>query len=233
MKYLITIVFSFISISLAIGQGANLNSPGGVRFGNYPETAMIQKMQYADVNGNCFWKKEWLPARVYMKTGEAYAIQKAKLNFYTNQIHFIDANGVEQAAQNKVKAIVFLAPGDTTRIASFKLIPNSVTEGVETFSQILAGGKIKLLKSTAIKLVKRDTDPLQGRPEWFFESREIYMIEKDGDTRVLKSLTKKGLFNVLNIESKDEAWLNEHHNKLKSEQDFIDFIAYRNSSKAS
>jgi hypothetical protein len=96
--------------------------------------------------------------------------------------------------------------------------------------QVLAGGKIQLLKITKVKLVKREADPLLKTTENSFESWESYFIEENGNTHELRKISKGRLFDLLKMEDGDEDWLHAQKNKLNNETDVIAFLNYRNTA---
>jgi len=79
-----------------------VGSMGYVRFNNY--AALGQKnednLDYSEIRGNCFWDNEWSPALLILKNGKGVKLNKVKLNFYTNNVHYLDNKGGELVAQN-------------------------------------------------------------------------------------------------------------------------------------
>ena len=131
------------------------------------------------------------------------------------------------AVQGEMKSIVFKSRTDTSTIGEFETVSGPNLS--EFFAQILVKGKIRLLKSAAVKLVNRETDPLLAKKEWIFESNEVYFIDSKGDVRKLKGLGNRNIFAALKQEKDDSTWLKAQHNKLKNENELVSFIAYRNS----
>src|SRR5215831_11693837 len=84
-------------------------SGGFIRFNNYAALGQKydDKIDYSEVRGSCFWDSEWNPAILILKSGKGFKLRSAKLNLYTNDIHYLDNKGIELIAQNKVENIVF------------------------------------------------------------------------------------------------------------------------------
>ncbi|MBS1559050.1 MAG: hypothetical protein JST69_10035 [Bacteroidetes bacterium] len=213
----------------AQGNGAGLNNNNVVGWNNVPTSLVNEKISYSDVKGNCFWKDEWLPVKIFMNNGTIVKLPKAKLNFYANSVHYLNDKGNELAAQGGIKAVVFYSPFDTARVGVFKLLSGSVTEGREYFAQVLADGNISFLKVIQIKLAKQEADPMLKTIEWIFEPKELYFIQDKGALQELKSLNKKHLFSAVEYRSQDEGWLKMQKNNLRNERDIISFLIYRNT----
>jgi len=243
MKRLCVFVFSSVCFSV-FGQGptgaaiptnagTNLNNNNVVGWNNIPTNLTTEKLAYSDVQGNCFWNQDWLPARVFMRNGAVYNIRKAKLNLHSQGIHFINEKGVELAALGGMKKIIFLSPNDTSKLATFTLISSldglNKTDLREVFAQVLVEGKIRFLKATVVKVVKRETDALSRKEESMFESRETYLIEENGKIQEMGGISKNRLYGLVPEESGDKDWLKNQNNKLKKEDEVVAFIAYRNS----
>lgn len=208
-----------------------VGTSGTVRFNNYGEAGMRSsaKIDYSDIRGSCFWNKDWLRAKIIVKSGKAFLVSKAKLNFYTNEIHFIDDKGKEMVVQNGVKGIVFYLLNDTTQAEDFKVLSGFSAKGKEIFVQVLVKGKIQLLKHTSVDVITKDTDLMLGRKDRKFESTETYYVEENGNVLKMKRISKPNLLALIKEENGDEDWLKEHKSKLKNEKEAIEFITYRNS----
>ncbi len=234
MKHICLIVFYSICYSLighkllAQGKGANLNNNNVVGWNNIPTNLASEKIEYSDVKGTCFWKDEWLPARVFMDDGAVYQLPKAKLNFYSGGIHYINDAGVELAARSGVKSIIFYSASGASQVGVFKILNGLIVNFGEVYAEVLSDGKMQLLKTTVVKLVKRETDPLLKTVEWTFEPRETYFIQ-NGEVRELKGISKSHIFALIDQQDGDQEWLKTQKNKLKNEQDVIAFLTYRNS----
>ncbi|MBS1487288.1 MAG: hypothetical protein JST43_06825 [Bacteroidetes bacterium] len=224
---LVNIYFAFQNNVQA--QGANLNNNNVVGWNNVPTNLVKENISYNDVKGNCFWKNEWLPVKIFMNNGDVYKLPKAKLNLYASSIHYINNQGAEVAAQGGIRAVVFYSPADTTRAGVFKVLSGTAVEGREFFAQILVDGNIKFLKATLVRLVKQESDPLLKTIEWIFEPRDIYFVEEKGNTHELKSLNKKHLFSLIEKKDQDEGWLKQNKNSLRNEEEVKAFLSYRNT----
>lgn len=242
MKKVCIIIFSAICFSafgqgkdgapLPANQGTNLNNNNVVGWNNVPLSLTKENVPLTDVKGERFWNQDWLQARVIMKNGAVYTIRKAKLNLHSQSVHYMNEKGIELAARGGIKGIIFLSPNDTSKLGSFSVVSSpdaNKGEVNEVFAQVLADGKIRFLKATTVKLVKRETDPLLAKTEWMFEPREMYLIEENGKTQELTSISKSRIYEVVAEQNGDKDWLKNQNNKLKKEDDVVAFIAYRNS----
>ena len=213
---------------------STVGSGGFVRFNNYGELGQknSDKLDYADVRGNCFWDKEWNPAILILKNGKGVKIKKVKLNFYTNDIHYVDDRGTELVAQNGINKIVFFDRKDTTKVlAVFEGIAGFKIKDTDAFVQLLVEGRIQLMKRTEVTMIKKDNGPMMDNPDFKFLSEVVYYLKQDGSISNLKTISKTNLFSILKPMDEDETWLKTNKNKLKTETDVISFLMYRNSLK--
>jgi hypothetical protein len=237
-----TILFSSIFFCLLVhnlkaqGGGANLNNNNTVGWNNIPTNLTNENVDYSDVNGTCFWNQNWLRAKVVMKNGAIINVPKAKLNLYSNELHYLNEAGAERSVRNGVDTVIFYSSAGASKLGIFKSFSgvflndkDALINDKEVYAQILVSGKTQFLKVTSIKLIQRDTDPFLKKPEWRFEPKEKYFLERKGNTHELKGLNKNYLFALIEKEDNDDNWLKTQKNKLRNENDIIAFLFYRNS----
>lgn len=209
----------------------NATGPQFVRF-NDPSGLINSKaaLEYEDISGTCFWNKEWSPALLTIKNGTGYKLQKVKMNFYTNDVHYIDKNGSELVAvPGNVKKIVFYDRKDTSKITGvFQELSSFVPKPV--YGLILTDGKIQFIKITTAVLKKDDYNPMIGKDTFHFSSSTKYFLSENSVLAQLKGLGKKSILSVIKSTDEIEAWLKSNRNDLKGEKDIIAFLEYYNSS---
>jgi hypothetical protein len=205
-----------------------------VQFNNFAELGQkdSNKIEYGDVAGNCFWKKEWTPAVLVLRNGKTVKLKNVKLNFYSNDIHYLDNKGNELIAQTKINRVIFYEPTDSLRTSGIFLFePGFKIKGGDFYVQVLNQGKVQLLKRVEVKIMKRDSGPMQAdRLDLKFLSDEFYYFGKDGNLLPLKKINKKNISELIKITPDDEKWLTDSQSKLKSEEELIAFLNYRNGS---
>jgi hypothetical protein len=240
MKNLMTTFFVFGAL-LSQGQlqtltavNTTVGSGGVVQFNNFAELGQKDnnKIAYSDVAGNCFWKKEWTPAVLVLRSGKTVKLKNVKLNFYSNDVHYLDAKGSELIAQSKINKVIFTDPTDSLKTAGiFRFEPGHKIKGTDFFVQVFNEGKVQLLKRVEVKIIKRDSSPMQAdRVDLKFLSDESYYLGRDGNLLPLKKISKKNIFELIKVTSEDAKWLTDSQNKLKNEEDAIAFLNYYNSS---
>jgi len=213
---------------------STVGSIGYVRFNNYASLGQKNedKLDYSEIRGNCFWNKDWSPAVLILKNGKGVKLKKVKLNFYTNNVHYLDDNGSELVAQNSLKNIIFFDRKDTSKlIAVFEGLAGFKIKDVDVYAQILSDGQTKFLRRTQVTLIKKDNDPMLGHPDLKFESETHYYIEDNGNVKRLKNINKENVFSIIKTSEEDEVWLKSNKNKLKNEAEVIAFFTYRNAPK--
>lgn len=215
----------FNAVNSTVGSG------GVVQFNNFAELGQksTYKLDYSDVRGNCFWDKDWNQAILLLSSNKAVKLSRVKLNFYTNEVHYIDNTGKELIAQNGIKKIIFYDRKDTSKVAAvFQFLFGFKIGNVDSYAQVLNDGKIQLLKRTEVILVKKDFDQMAGKSELKFISEFHYYISEKQNVSPLKNINKTNLFSIIKLLKEDEAWLKENKNKLKNEAQVISFLVHRN-----
>src|SRR6187551_3560360 len=72
-----------------------------------------ESLDYSEVEGRCFWDNEWNPAIMIINGGREMKMPKIKLNFYTNEVHYIDGEGNELVTPSGfVKKLIFFSAKD-------------------------------------------------------------------------------------------------------------------------
>jgi hypothetical protein len=223
--------FCFAQMQSISAANTTVGSTGIVQFNNFAELGQKSntKIEYSDVQGNCFWQKEWYPAMLVLKSG-TFKLKQVKLNFYTNDVHYLDASGRELIAQSKINKVVFLEPKDSLKTAAVFVHERGYqVKQSDFFAQLLCDGKIQLLKSVEMEIKKRDNGPLMNtNADLRFSSQEHYYLNKAATLLPLRKINKKNLSTLIEITPDDESWLVKNENKLKNEGDAIAFFEYYN-----
>jgi hypothetical protein len=189
-------------------------------------------VSYSDVDGKYLWSETWYPARVMMKVGKDTKLSAARINLYTNDIHFIE-NGNEMSARtNKVKKIVLYSnkPSDSTVVGTFESYVSPGTHS-EALFEVMNEGKFRLLKHVSVIVKKEAYDALTNKDRYAFISSTNYFIYNGTAIKELKSLGKGPVLEAIPEASSGEGWLSEHKNKLKKPDDIVEFLSYLNESK--
>ena len=189
-------------------------------------------ISYNDVDGKYLWREEWYPALVTMKVGKESKLKAARINLYTNDIHFLE-NGNEMSARtNKVKRIVLYSnkPSDSTVVGTFEsfVSPGTSSEGL---FEVMNEGQIRLMKRVSVIVKKEAYDALTNKDRYAFISSTDYVIQNGSVLKALKSLSKSSVFEALPESSSSEEWLSSHKNKLKKADDIVEFLNYLNGKE--
>lgn len=211
----------------ATGVGAT----GFVQFNNFGELGQKNnvRVDYNDVEGNCFWKKDWLPAMLILKNGKAVKLKYVKLNFFSNEVHYLDNTGKELIAQTKISKLIFVEPSDSLKASGvFQFEPGFKINKPDFFVQVLNEGELRLLKRVEVAIAKRDNGPMiNNNLDLKFRSEDFYYLGKEENLIPVK-LNKKSIASLITIDTQDETWLTKLHNKLKGEKDVLAFLDYYN-----
>lgn len=226
------ISFDLVAQNLSFDvNGAGIGATGVVRF-NDPSLMgekSVAKVDYSDIRGNCFLDSKWSPAVVRLNNKAVVKFSKARLNLYTNDIHYLDQTGLEFAANSKVvDYIQLLDSEDTTKIVlSLKKL---LVDGRESFFLELTTGRIVLLKRTLVTLFKGEYDVTRAKNDFRFVKKVDYFLKVDAKINQLNALTKASVSAHIPLSNDSESWLIANRNKLKSEASLIEFLEYYNTA---
>jgi len=86
-------------------QALNQNDPNLLR--NLPKNS--NAMNYTDIEGTAFWREDWENAYMYTKAGNTVFLNKAKMNLYSGELHYISTTGIELVVETSaVTKVVFM-----------------------------------------------------------------------------------------------------------------------------
>lgn len=187
--------------------------------------------KYADINGSAYLFPDFKFATIELADGRKYANVKARLNLVENEVNFIASNGEEgYIGKGMVHTISF---NDTTKqgIKTFSFqtgFPKTDNQTVIHFYQILASGKIGLVKSIS-KNIEERLNELSGEKSKEFAVRENLYLQVDGE---LKRIKKEASFFLGIMADQKEAisqFINTNKINFKNEDQLIGLISYYNS----
>ena len=192
-------------------------------------------VRYADIEGTPFWNEQWNPAIVYFNNGSKAKINQAKLNLYTNEIHYLNNEGTELVVENEgITRLVFLNKNNLSQpLASFALLVNHNTNraigNTIEFYRVFNAGEYQLILLQKQLVKTSPYDPLQGKSIVSFYTKKEYAIYHKGQVKGLNDLDRNSVLSALPQINNVENWLKQNNSKLKSETQVIAFLNYYNS----
>ncbi|MBS1488516.1 MAG: hypothetical protein JST43_13100 [Bacteroidetes bacterium] len=238
MKNSVKLLFVFIialSCHPAEAQTSNIDVVGGgtglTDYAGFHEPKGIlakkKEMAYEDVDGNSFWSEGWHPAILEQFKGGKFRLRKIKLNFYTNDIHFLNNKNEEYLLTSGViQKIVFIDEKDTSKVlARFE----KFKETHDVFVEVMNSGETQLLKSTHITLRKMEYNQFRNESRFRFIPNEKYFIRHQNVITKLSSLSKSAVLEVMKPNTRQEEWLKTNKNKLRNEKEVVAFFTFCNS----
>jgi hypothetical protein len=233
-------IFSFgLLLSMhAIGQQLNMdvrdfNGNMQVFDPANPSKSKQTNLGYGEVEGTAFWSEQWNPAIVYFSNGSKAKINQAKLNLYTDEIHYLSGDGTELAVYNQdITRLVFLNKTNLTQpIASFTKLTNHITNKGTAYYRVLNAGNFQLILLQKQLVKTSPYDPMQGKSISSFYTTRQYAMYNNGKVNTLSDLNRNDVLASLPANSAVDIWLKENKNKLKSEKEVIAFLDYFNTLK--
>lgn len=187
--------------------------------------------KYADINGSAYLFPDFKFATIELADGRKYANVKARLNLVEHEVNFIASNGEEgYIGKGMVKSFLI---NDTTRQGiktySFQTgFPKTDNQTVIHFYQILASGKIALVKSIN-KNIEERLNELSGEKSKEFAVRENLYLLIGGE---LKRVKKEASFFLSAMEDKKELvsqFISSNKLNFKTEDQLLRVVEYYNS----
>ncbi|GHN01916.1 hypothetical protein WSM22_34050 [Cytophagales bacterium WSM2-2] len=231
----------FISVcisSAAFGQVPALSTNGGTLGSNglvklfepINEAHRDKTIDYTQVPGKYFWDDEWKPAVVVAKNGSRGKLENVKLNFYTNEVYFLGINKTELIGRKgALKAILFYSGKDTSNVTdAFEILTDAKGDA---FYEILNKGKIVLMRKKVITLEVDNSPSALGKSEPKLNTWAEYCLKQGSRYQYFKNLNKNAITSVVTFTEDDEKWLSAKKNKLKKEEDVLEFLDFLNTKK--
>jgi hypothetical protein len=190
----------------------------------------VENLSYADVLGSPFWDDNWNAAVFVLANGNIAKTQKAKLNLYTNEVHFVNAANMEMACENRqIRKIFFYKGMDTSKVTA---VFESFAEAGDTkniFYRVLNSGKLRLMEYKKVSIKEKEYNPLLGKKEYSFFSKTNYSLAIQEKIIPLKSLNPSGILSFIPDSNDYKDWIAQNNNKLKTESEIVSFFNYYNS----
>ena len=207
-----------------------------LKMGNFASLADGQKkgesISYEDVKGSPFWEDDWNSAIFVLANGNIAKAKKAKLNLFSNEIHFVSPDKIELSCEHsQIKKIYFFKGSDTSKvIAVFESLADP-TSNSNVYYQILNEGRLRLLKQMKVLVKENDYDPSVGKKEFSFYNKSNYAIADNEKVISIKSLSQSSVFTSVPKTFEYMEWLKQNNNKLKNEFEINSFFTYFNSKE--
>jgi len=233
-KYIFIIVaLQFIAIDYLQAQANSVSTTGkwGQQIFLSDVNGRAFENKYADINGSAYLFPDFKFATIELADGRKYANVKARLNLVEHEVNFIASNGEEgYIGKGMVKSFLI---NDTTRQGiktySFQTgFPKTDNQTVIHFYQILASGKIALVKSIN-KNIEERLNELSGEKSKEFAVRENLYLLIGGE---LKRVKKEASFFLSAMEDKKDLvsqFISSNKLNFKTEDQLLRVVEYYNS----
>lgn len=188
---------------------------------------------YDDVMGTPFWDINWNAAIFVLPNGSLAKASKARLNLYTNEVHFINAENVEMACdQKQIRKIFFFKGTDTSKpIALFELHHDAKNPENSFYYRVFNKGNTRLAELKRAFVKEKEYNPLLGKKEYTFYSKKEYLLLQGEQITPLPSVSLSGMMNAMPDVANYKEWLKVNNNKLKNEDEIVSFLNYYNTRK--
>jgi hypothetical protein len=198
----------------------------------HPKVSKSMSLSYADINGTPFWEEKWNPAIIFFTNGAKAKINQAKLNLYTDEIHYLSSDGTELAVENEgITRLVFLNKNNLTQpIASFAKLINHTSENSTAYYKVLNAGLYQLILLQKQLIKTSPYDPIQGKSISSFYTKKNYAIYKEGKVTPLRDLDRTSILAAIPSNELTNNWLRDNKTKLKTEKEVVDYLNFVNTT---
>lgn len=203
----------------------------------YGSDNLRKAIPYESIRGNAYWNTNWMKAFLFNQQDTPLGSYKARFNFVTGEVHYIDHKGSEQVAiPGTLNAIVFMRDEDTTQIATvFKNnipVVRKQASCKECFIQELNQGETKLLKITQRLLKSKDSLFGTLKSYYFYDQVEYFIQHGELYDRVKRLSRDVALKFVVGLTSYEQ-WISKNNINFRKEEDFVRFLVYYNQNRPS
>ncbi|HET6769166.1 MAG TPA: hypothetical protein VFH08_17270 [Chitinophagaceae bacterium] len=201
----------------------------------YGSDNLQHAIPYDKIKGSPYWNKNWLKAFLFDQRDTSLGSYKARFNFATNELHYIDKRGKEQIAiPGTLNSIVFMRSDDSTQIGTvFRTNVPEVRKRTICkicFVQELNQGDVKLLKVTQRLL--RTKDSLFGTLKtYYFYDHTEYFVQHGELYERIKRLNKDLVFGFIPGANDYKDWIKEKELRFSKEEDYLIFLNHYNSTR--
>ena len=201
----------------------------------YGSDGLRRNLPYDEIRGSAFWKSDFSKAYFYDQRDTFLGIYKARFNFVSNEVHYLDRSGAERAViPGTLSKIIFFQNIDTTAIATvFRSNPEAISKRAACkpcYVQELNQGDVKLLKITN-RVVRTKDSLFNTVKSYFFDDEVEYYLQFYERYERIKKLKRENIFSLLPNTSAYINWINERKLNFKDEADYIIFLDYYNITR--
>ena len=176
----------------------------------------------ADIQGTPYLFDDWLPGSVTTESGKTYDNLKLKYNIRFSQLLFLNQDNQPLSFKEPVKAFTI------KNITFAKGFPPVDTQTTSTFYQVLADGKIKLLKYTKKVIEERQTYGATAMEKSYRAMQSYYLLKDDKIIRVRAD--KKPILATLSDHAAQlDAYIKDNKVNLKDDAGMAQVITYYNT----
>jgi hypothetical protein len=204
----------------------------------YGPDASNKKIPLSRVKGSPFFKDEWQLASLYDSNARRIDIVPVRMNFATDEFHFMWKEQELVAGDNdKVILIVLHNNNDTSSIGTIfiKNVPNLVLDKkpLTAFVQVMNLGKHQLLKYTNRRVYPAQDSLFGTQKRYIFKDFYFYFLKTEDKVERIKKLDTQHFLALMPGASAYKKWIDQNNLNFKKEEDLVLFLNYYNSQNNS
>lgn len=235
LSFLMIISFIFFSniifaqVFVEQGVGGTTRDGGLIVYGMNGASA---KIPYEKIKGSPFLNSQWRKASLFDQYGKLVGRYDVRLNLVTHELHFMDKNGIELAANDNIASKVLFE--DSTHqnkspvVFDNSFVPiNSLYNNNRKYAELMNSGEYCLLKVQVRTAIEGDS-LFATRKKYYFTDRIDYFLGINKKVERLRKLQKESIMPFLPNSDKLKKWVKENNMRLNNEEDVIRLLDYCN-----
>ncbi|HVU93813.1 MAG TPA: hypothetical protein VHE34_01265 [Puia sp.] len=185
--------------------------------------------QYEDVQGSAFFSDSWLPASVVTEGGTKFTSIHVKLDMYKNRVYMMTHDTLYDLTNARILQLVLYNHSAGSDSVVFRRGYGAGGPGPDKFVQVLAAGKLTLLKQQSLEVKDVHEDGPLSTTKKFIPQQCYYLARGNGETQPVKPGRKMleqemgPAWKAVSEHAKDSAW------STNSEEGWSKIIQYYNS----
>jgi hypothetical protein len=180
--------------------------------------------------GSPFFNSEWSKGNLLLTDNRVYKNISMKLNLQANQVHYQNpqTNAEMVAGVGMVSEVEILDPGKLDAVRFRSKYPAIDKHDLKTFYQVLADGKVVLLKQVKKIFIEEKAFNSATITRRFNTQNSYYVFQDEKMARLKRS--KSGILDVLSDQKElVEMFVSNNKLTIKSDDDLAKVFTYYNS----
>lgn len=198
-------------------------------FQSYANNINFQSKDFGDIKGSAFSTPDWAKGTVHLDNNTTYTDLEMKYSDYEDKV-FVKKGADVMEFDKRVKDFTLSVVKNDLPILDhyrngYKNIPGY---NADAYFQVLADGKVQLLKKT-VKKIRTENEYGSMTTNKSFSSNTHYFLVKDQNATTFKKDKKTVLETLSDKQAQIDTYLKTNKIDFKNDDDLVKLLTYYNS----